>query len=306
MDAEHIAICTTTLYPEWFEGEANLEELLKSKDRACAESKIRGDLALQTMEAALRNKYKLIVIDSSGGAFEGELRRRNIPFTTSTGGMSEKRREAFTQALGDENIEALVWTEPEKVDLIRSVPSIIAPIEDESAAIVVPSRNETYNNYPKYQTSSEIKANKQFNDKLHRAKLLAEDTNLDMFIGPRVFSARPKFRETIANILNRKYVLDSKKAQHGNTDPERYSDAIYFPVVAALDQHLPVTSVPIDFRYPDSQRTLEEHTPFIESAGGYREKRKSQYTGILAELVYYLRSIGKLGNEGTESTKSHL
>lgn len=300
MDPRHsIAVCTTTFYPKWFGGTARVDELCVQGDRSIAESKVRGDLALETATAVLRAGYRLILINEGGNEFQAELKRRGIPFIQSEAGMSGKRRQAFQEAINDPAIDAYVWTEPEKVDLIASIPQMVEPILQDRAAIVVPQRIDM-ENYPAYQRQSEKKANAQFNQKLHTADLLPTEESLDMYIGPRAFSARAPFRSELFDILMRKYSLTGKnEKKHSKINPENYSNAIYFPVVAALNEGLPIASVPISFRYPDSQRLLEEYPAFVDGPGGYKEKRELQYGGILGELVYYLRYIGRLRKSET-------
>ncbi len=293
---ERIAVCTTTFYPKWHPGDTDVQQLIDSGDRATAESKIRGDLALELIEAVLRAGYHLVLVDGAKDSqFQQELTRRGIHFDQERQrGMSAARVQAFDAAYALEGVEAVVWTEPEKVRIVNYLETLTASVLAGNAAIVIPSRTEAgWESMPSYQRDSEQKANGVFNDKLHRAGLLPDDVMLDMYFGPRVYSALTEYREVMLRLLHQQYAFDRKETipLHGTVDPSAYSQATFFPPVAALHERLPVQDVPVDFTYPASQRVLEEHQPFVEGQNGYGEKRKRQQVGILTELVHLLRTF---------------
>lgn len=301
MEAKEIAICTTTFYKQWFPGHADVQKLLAG-DRAAAEGKIRGDLALETVQAVLQKGYKLVLIDgAAGSAFQEELARLGIPFQQERArGMSASRVQAFDEAYGDPTVRAVVWMEPEKVGMVEDIEKCAQPVIDGKAAIVVPGRSDAgWNSLPSYQRESERNGDRVFNDKLHRTGLLPEEQELDMYFGPRVYSALREYRSQLIGILHRHYSFTKKDTVplHAAVNPGAYSEATFFPPVAALHEGLPVQGVQTGFAYPEQQRLLEEHPAFAEGENGYRGKRRAQLTGILTELVYYLRSIGRISGD---------
>ncbi len=299
MNPRQIAVCTTTFYPSWQPGFVDTEQLLKKGDRAVAESKIRGDLALETVHAILRKGYALALVDgANGSAFQQALTEQGIPFAEEAArGMSASRRQAFDMAYGDPNIQAVVWMEPEKVGMVEEIEHCAEPILCDKAAIVIPGRTEAgWGSLPTYQRDSEREGDRVFNDKLHRAGLLPKTEELDVYFGPRIYSAKEGCRAQLLDILHRRYSFTKRPEVplHAVVNPGSYSEATFFPPVAALQEGLVVQSVPTNFVYPEQQRILEEHPPFAEGQNGYRTKRKAQLVGILTELVNYLRSIGRM------------
>ncbi len=297
MTPSRIAVCTTTMYPKWVPGEADFDALLAAGDRAAAESKIRGDLALETAMAVQRAGYRLVLVDGAkDGVFQAELARRGIPFHQEAGrGMSASRRQAFTAAYEDPDTRAVVWMEPEKVGMVGEIGHSAEPVLDGSAAMVIPARTQAgWDSLPGYQRESEAQANTVFNDKLRRAGLLQEgEADLDLYFGNRVMSALGKLRGRLQEILGRRYAFEKRSAVplHAAVNPGAYSEATFFPPVAALAEGLTVRSVDTAFAYPELQRRLEEHPGFADGDQGYRAKRRTQQVGILTEFVHYLRAI---------------
>lgn len=307
IDPNSIAVCTTTFYPKWFMERDTVPSLLAKGDRGLAEHKIRGELAMQTATDVLRQGYQLILVDGAQGSdFQRAMAATDIPFIQEEGrGMSASRRQAFNEAYSRPDVQACVWIEPEKTDMVNHIPECVAPILSSDTEMVVPARKEQgWDSLPTYQGVSEMFGNRIFNEKLHRSGLLPEEEELDVYFGPRVYSAKESVRETMLELINRQYSFDKKNDDvHAAVNPGSYSEATFFPVAAALNEDLSVKSVPVNFKYPFDQKTLEEFPAFAEGENGYAQKRKRQLTGILTELVNYLRSIGKLSGKNRLNRK---
>lgn len=299
---ERVAVCTTTFYPKWTPGVADVDALLERGDRAVAESKIRGDLALETAQEVLRAGYQLILVDGGeeDSAFQRELQERNIPFMLEQQrGMSASRRQTFQAAYEKPEIDVVTWMEPEKVGMIGEIDALASTMMEGDMGVIIPARGqEGWNSMPSYQRESEMQANAVFNDKLDRSSLHSPEMGaLDMYFGPRLYNFSEGFRERMWDILQRRYAFEKNPRipLHQVVNPGGYSEATFFPPVAAMDEGLLVESLPTGFVYPEAQRKLEEHPPFVEGENGYRAKRQKQSVGILTELVYYLRGMGSLG-----------
>lgn len=299
IDPQSIAVCTTTFYKDWFEGNADKYQLLRNEDQKLAEGKIRGDIALETAQSILRSGYQLILVDGAkGSAFQKELKRLGIPFMQEKGkGMSASRVQAFNEAFSRPKIQVCGWMEPEKACLVEEIDKCAAPILSGETQIVIPERQERgWGSLPGYQRDSERKGNEIYNDKLHRSGLLPKEESLDVYFGPRFYSAMEPFRDLMRQILNSQYSFDKNDniPLHATVNPGAYSEATFFPIPAALNNGLAVKSVPVDFAYIGIQKRLEECPAFANGPNGYIKKRSVQQTGILTEHVNYLRSIGRL------------
>lgn len=299
MQNSSIAVCTATFYPKWFPGNADHQELLECGDRALAESKIRGDLALETVQAILRKGYFLSLVDGAkGSAFQEELAKQEIAYHQEAArGMSASRIQAFDNAYDNAAVKAVHWIEPEKVLMVDEIEHVSQPLLEGNAAMIIPARaSEGWNSLPNYQKSSEEKGNRVYNEKLRLAGLLSESELLDVYFGPRAFSAIDAYRDAMREILHQKFTFN-KRADiplHTAVNPGAYSEATFFPPIAALHRGLRVKSIDTRFVYPEKQRILEEHPAFALGQNGYAMKRSAQLVGILTEEVNYLRRIGRL------------
>lgn len=106
--------------------------------------------------------------------------------------------------------------------------------------MVVPKRREKEfrETYPDYQVDFEKQSNRLWNNMLRKFGILTEDAeDLDVYFGPKIFRNTPEVRE----IFLAEYVY-----QNPNRSPEfdkayrpdRYSNATFFPVIAALFEKL--------------------------------------------------------------------
>lgn len=274
---ETIAVCTTTFYPKWYAGPV----------QEPTSDKIRGDLALQTLNVAKNRGHQLSVVDGgSSPAFQEALRSQGIDFEMErVRGMSPSRRQAFAKAEELPGVEVIAWTEPEKFSFLNDDCLALAaePVLKGEVDIAIPARTEEgFASYPEFQAASEHRANRQMNSILRSRKLLKEnEPDLDLFFGTRVFANRPEVRE----LFQKQYAFDARKGSelHEKVKPEQYSDATFFPVTNALEQGLRVKSVTVPYRHPAEQTAIEQNNPVFDA------KRNSQRRGIVTELIHLLR-----------------
>ena len=280
--ASRTVITTSTLYRNWYPGEL----------RGISDTdKVRGDLALETVISAVNSGFRLVVADrESPIEFSQALETTGALVMRGEGiKRSPSRRQVFRQALSLPQSDAIFWTEPEKMDIIKSVTELARPIVTGEADLVIPARNpEMFRKfYPSYMYESEIVANRLFNRFLRKFGLLSEDIrDLDVFFGPRVFSKKA------LELAMKKYRIKDERIRSANEfiDPEEYSGATIFPIIAALYNNLRVTGVEIPFQYPVLQRKDEE----AETAGKKEEfkvYRDKQRKGILVGAAQFLNYL---------------
>src|SRR3989344_784863 len=253
MRPDSVAVTGITFYPNWYRGS------LRSIGDA---DKVRGDLALDSIAAGIRNGYRMVVADgASSSAFKDELSQLAGLTLVERRGMerAEGRRQGYVVASGINGVEAIIKTELEKLQVVqRDIPELVSPIIRQDAVIVVGKRNPTLHQqtYPEYQWESEVEANARFNELLHQTGLLHQGESLDMFFGPVAFANRPD----ILGLFLEKYqfTLPSDSGIRKYVNPEDWSDGYFFSIVKALHQGLNVQSVEVDFHYPDLQRRNEE------------------------------------------------
>jgi len=112
MEKRDIIIFTSTYYPS-----------------DSSTDKIRAELALLTLKKSKEKGYEIVFIDGGyKGSFLSEIRRNGgILIKQSEKGLGNARRQGFREAY-NKNKKVILWTEPEKHDLIRSIPLIIRPL----------------------------------------------------------------------------------------------------------------------------------------------------------------------------------
>ncbi|MCK4554135.1 hypothetical protein KAU19_04180, partial [Candidatus Parcubacteria bacterium] len=247
-----LVIFTTTFYKE---------------DRT---SEVRSALAEELFKNARKLGIKCAVID--GGSNIQFIKKaeqfENVKFIIEPHlGMGEGRRRALTEAINmaSTNIKEsnFLWVEPEKCGLITeaNLTAMINHLRKGEADIVVPAR-KSKDTLPKFQAWIETRANKRAGKTL----LLAEDEKdireeeIDLWFGPKMF-----------NLAGAQYFLDYK----GKLDKW---DAIIKPVIDAHQDGKKITSVPVDFKYEESQKKYEE------ASREFKKKRLEQYATIFAEL----------------------
>lgn len=220
----HVIIATTTFY--------------KSTDE------LRFKLACQLVKKANEAGYTVIALDGSPDkSIKSELEKRGaLVYTQTATGMAGSRRELFSyvRQLFDswyidpknENI-AIVWTEPEKVDIIRHVPELLRG----GAPIVIMGRTEeSWMSYPTFQVASERLANTVY-------QKLFNFSDADPMVGPVAFTY--EFIDLFTNCNPEKYGSKTGYIQH-------------IVPLEAMASGGKVVCVPVDFMYPPEQREEEE------------------------------------------------
>lgn len=247
----------------------------------------RGNLAIKTLSDAQSQGYQIVVVDGgSSPAFLQALQERGITAEPQRErGISAARRQGLALASALPEAKALVVTEPEKDSLVESIDEGAKPVLQDETDIVVLGREEELfqSTYPEFQYKSEAFANRWFNRLLHAVDLLPPETNLDWFFGPRVIKNDPR----VVALFNKTYrITDPQLVSRKRVDPERYSNFNFFPVIAALKEGMRVVGVTVPFRYPPSQKAIED-----QLTREFLDKRVMQRQSILAELFQYVRFI---------------
>lgn len=186
--------------------------------------------------------HPVLVVDGSPdqlvrAALSHSLCVRVIPQVES--GMGGSRRQGFAAWKGIWGpSHAVLWTEPEKADMVRHIPALFAPIEAGEADIVLPARTDVgFASYPAAQATSEKAANAVF------AEVTGKE--LDVMVGPVM--VRGEMMPIFATC---------NPIQYGASDTYIQQIAL----MEAMHQGARVASIPIDFFYPAAQRHEEETT----------------------------------------------
>lgn len=280
INPKEIAFAIITYYPKWYNGK------LRSLSQT---DKIRGDLALEFIQKAISMGFQVVVADGkSSKSFQKQL--KIISSIKLIKKLSPKRspakRQAFMAASTMERVKVIVTCEPEKISVLDSVPLFVNPILENTADIVVLKREDNLfkKTYPDYMYQSETEGNKLYNGQLIIHHLLNKGEELDMFFGPRAFSNDPQI---LSIFLKKFHFQRNLKFLEEYFDPEEYANAIYFPILIALQKGLRVKSIEIPFAYPKLQKMNET----VGAKEFFVEKRKTQHIGILLDLMYLLNYL---------------
>lgn len=233
---------------------------------------LRFRLACQMIQAATDAGYPVIDVDGSNNphVLNKLLLAGARVFPQYVPGMGPGRRQMFFHAVEycheqgyDDAI--IVWLEPEKVDIIRSIGCFVSPILEEGADVVIlkRSRASLEATYPAFQVVSETQANEVYNEAIGRE-------GYDPMSGPVAF--RLSMAEYFVCNNPKEFGLEDTYVCH------------YAVLLAMADGHNVVSSPEIDFHYPPEQREEEEKalTDVI------REKRRWQ----LDTLSHAYRTLG--------------
>lgn len=282
-----IAIATTINYPEWYSDKPSKNNTDTKND------KIRGDLFLKMVQSVIKKGFQLVIVDSSNNSsLTKKLNELEIaPFSEKQKGMSLSRQQAFREASKLEGIKVIVWTEPEKVSMIKDcLPLAALPILSEEADIVVPQRNSHgFSSLPNYQAASEMLANQNFNKMLLKFAKEYKDLFpknipiLDIFFGVKLFKNTPE----LLDIFTTKYTIKNLSPKEEKMNPDLYNNALNFPIIKALNEGYIVKSVSIPYLHPIEQKEFEKDNPEFVS------KRKNQFYGILRSCVMFCRYLAK-------------
>lgn len=217
------------------------------------ENRVRGNLALNLVEAAKRNGFQLVVIDGgSSEDFLSGLRELGVnPSKEREVGMSASRQQGFLEASVLSDARFISWTEPEKNQYIadpnclQKVSTILA---GGKAKIGVPKRQESLfeASYPGYQVRSEREANRRWNDILRRYGLREkEDEDLDVWFGPKSFVNEPEIVKLFTQSYEAREISNPRFRRL--IKPELWPNAIFFPIVSALLEGYSVASVEVPY-----------------------------------------------------------
>jgi hypothetical protein len=222
-------------------------------------TELRYKLALETATKAQEAGYYLIVVDGSPDPIvASELRSRGVKvFPQLHQGMGSSRRQVYFHALevlkllGSKERRAIVWLEPEKEDLIQYICSIVDPILNGSADVVIPQRtNTSWDSYPVFQKEMEQQGNAE-------VAQMTGKPDLDLFFGP------------VASTTDAaQLVIQCDPKKEGFTDT-------YIPQLLGsmtLKSGFRVISHPVNFIYPSDQKLEEE----VQKTGEMIRKRKDQ------------------------------
>lgn len=279
-----VAIAVATSYPNWYKGKLRS---IKNTD------KIRGDLAIESIQKARNIGYSVVVADwQSPRSFRKEL--KSIPGAILIKRHSPKRspskRKALRTASNLPNIKVLVLTEPEKVSFIENCISFsVEPILKNKADIVIPKRNDVLfkSTYPSFQYESEVEGNRTYNEELLSHRLINQEDNFDMFFGPRILANT----KSVLSLFMKRYQFNTAYTTFPKWyfDADEFSNINFFPIVVALKKGFRVESIEVPFEYPNLQRQNEEKG----SREAFIEKRKAQRIGLIVELLHFVAFLEK-------------
>lgn len=227
-------------------------------------SRVRASLAEEFLKRTEKLNIKCVVVDGGSSAeFLNKIKQlKNIQVVIEPSlGMGESRRKALEAAMSLASATgspSFLYADPEKEDLIKeeSLGAMIKSLREGIADIVVPMR-KTMESYPRFQEWIEKRANKRAAKIMNENKAEAE---LDLWFGPKMF-----------NREGAKYFLEYK----GKLDKW---DSIIKPVADAYKAGKRIVSAPVDFQYPETQKSHEEMSRV------FKQKRFEQYRKILAEM----------------------
>ena len=282
---ESLAMVTTTFYKQWFDGDSDVTNT----------DKIRGDLALRTIQKAANLGHQVVVVDGSPAEspFYSAVRKfieiKVVNEDKEHQGMDPSRQYGFELASRLSGVKVIAWIEPEKESMATRGclwPAVLAVL-DGTYDLVIPARDtEAFATYPPYQTDYEKRANTRFNSILRMSGLLKpDDIDLDAWFGPRVFSkallpyfmGRYDFRKDVKS----EAIVELYK----HIKPGNYNSATFFPIIRALSDDKKVGNLIIPYRHPKTQTESETNDPIMQ------EKRHAQYMNIVTACLHYVRYL---------------
>jgi hypothetical protein len=203
---------------------------------------VRFHLAAQMVGNAVAMGYPVLVVD--GSPIHDEVKRRlemvgALVQLQEESGMGPSRRQVFTWARNVSRTDVFLWTEPEKTDLIRSIPTFVSPIVERDAELTIMQRTPaSFASYPAHQVETEQRANRFFHG--------VTGLDFDLMSGPIGFhrDLLPSFAECNPAIRYGQGIRDTYIQQAA--------------VLEAIVAGNRVKAVPLDFFYPAVQRHEEE------------------------------------------------
>jgi len=214
----------------------------------------RFKLACGLIAAAKRAGHDCLIVDGSPNPEVLQTLRGlgAVVLQQKVPGIGPSRRQLF-QAAGDwhhfepgstdprfatwapsDAPQIFLWTEPEKVDIIRFIPEIIAPIVRGAADIVIP-RRKSLASYPEFQAKTESIADRVY----------------ESYMGEGL---RPMFGPVAFNRRAAHFFASCNPATKGGHDT-------YIQHIAPMEARargFRIVGVEVDFIYPPEQRAEEE------------------------------------------------
>lgn len=282
-----IAVVTSTFYPTWTD--------IQSTSGSPSTDQVRGVLALQTIQAAIEQGFQISVVDAgSSPEFKDRLRalKAQVGFVEDKS-MSEQRRQAIKTASGFEGCDVIAWIEPEKVSMITDCLSYaVRPILEGTADIVIPKRNEaSLATYPEYQLEFERKGNREWNAIIKKYGLRGNDEeDLDVWFGPKFFKNTPD----LVALFMEKYQFNPRDGSKLDqlVEPELWPNAVFLPVIAAINGGFKVASVDVPYSHPAEQVANEVDDKI------FRRKRDVQRKSIILSTLHFVKLL-----KGTENSR---
>ena len=276
-----VGIATATLYPTWSSG--------TSSDGGV--DKVRGDLALQLIDAAIEKGYQIVIVDGgSSQEFKQALKDKvQHVYDQDEPGMSAGRRQAFSTVSQLSGVSVVCWTEPEKVSMVRDCLQIAAtPVLNGEADIVVPSRDAaSFATYPNYQVDFEVGVDRDWNRIVRDSGLMSETQDeLDVCIGPRIIWNDPVILRYFMNRYRYKDIAEKES----NT-LELWPNALFTPLIHALKDGVKVVSIPVPYRHPEVQTHLESDSE------QFRQKRAFQRQVLLEGAEAFIDYLQKVQDD---------
>lgn len=215
----------------------------------------RAQVALRTIQQAVRHEHKIVVVDNSPPGVKDMLTGAGaFVFQDEGNTMGQGRRQAIRLALKVPGLDFVAWIEPEKDTVVQYLKSMTRH------DITVP-RRASLSTYPALQQCAENFGNEAFHIRTKRA--------LDMWFGPRVFhrSAAKFFLE-----------YDGKYGDKW--------DSIFIPVVRAIATGVEVGEELVDFTYSAEQLAAE--TGSFEMV----QKRLEQLNNLIPAIDQECATLG--------------
>lgn len=279
-----IVVATNFLYTDY-------RRLARGEQRADADTiGIRGDLALDLLDRAIRLGVRVVAADGGSSAdFLSVLGQfKNSGFTlvpSDVPGRAPQRRSAFEVATALTGGKVIVYAQPEKGSIMDHLAEISKPIVEGNADIVVPRRNPKLfkQSYPDYMRRSELRVNAIYDRLMRGAGRMRKEESFDWFFGPVVFRNSP---EIVTLFLKRYERTEAIKSRiEADPNPEKHSGSHYFPIIQALFEGKRVVSVEVPFVYPESQRRNETSPEAIKS---FMRRRKIDAAAYLLEAIHFI------------------
>ena len=278
---------------------------------------LRRDLALDFSRRVIQSDYPLIVLDggTDDGKFIEELKSEGAhSYRETQRGLGPSRRESLDYALRfaiKNNIEYLLWTEPEKVDFVKSIDNLVETIDETQSALILPFRPSMFS-YPVAQWHSE-----SFGNQLHtdQGYLDSNGNELDQFAGPHLWRREkspyfqvfddPSISEVLADLRVEEFKAKYKQLpepdkqleiEKAKIDLARSDHMMHMPTCSMILRGERVLSVNIDYTHPYNQTQLE-----TRDQARYNAKRLMQLNALTEQfrLVRALHERGTL-NERLE------